>query len=80
MAAEKRITITVNEKGLGIDMQGFINKAEGLAVLVAAVVRVDADLVKDVLANREEILKGIAEHGVCSCPACEARAAQGPLQ
>jgi len=75
MAGEKTITIRIDGKGLGVEMQGFINKAEGLAVLLASAKTVQVDLFKEVMAKQDEILKGMVDHGFCSCPACEAKAA-----
>ena len=80
MAAEKTITITVTEGKFNTEMKGFVNKAEGLAFLTLAAKTVMAELLQEVADRQGEILQGIVNHGACTCPACEARAAMGLLQ
>ena len=80
MAGEKTITITVTEGKFNTEMKGFVNKGEGLAFLNLATKTVMAELFKEHMEKRDELLKGIVERGACTCQACEAKASMGLLQ
>lgn len=80
MATEKTITITVTDGSFKTEMKGFVNEAEGLAYLALATKAASADVFRKFMEQRGEALNNFVEHGVCSCPACEAKAAMGLLQ
>lgn len=80
MAAEKTITITVTEGTFKTEMKGFVNEAEGLAYLALATKAASSDLFRKFVEGRGESLEDFLRTVPCTCPACEAKAAMGPLQ